>query len=94
MRNDQNVSISTKTTERIHSYNRQTKRLYASRIYARGKERFRLGTDTKQKGAKRPNEQWGLKSRYGSHVNCIQDKCSEHQNDEPQRTYAAIATLY
>jgi len=55
---------------------------------------------------KRPNEQWGLNSIYGqptSHllsiplaalVNCIQDKYNEHQNDEPQRTYAAIATLY
>ena len=32
----------------VHLYNRQTKRQYASRIYARGKERFRLGTDTKQ----------------------------------------------
>ena len=54
------TSISTKTTKGIHSYSRQTKRLYGSRIYARGKERFHIGTDTKQKGAKRPNEQWGL----------------------------------
>jgi len=28
-------------------------------------ERFRIGTDPKQKGAKRPDEQWGLKSIYG-----------------------------
>jgi len=59
------VSIFTKATGQIHLYSRQTKQLYASRIYARGKERFRLGTDTKQKGAKRPNVQWGLKSIYG-----------------------------
>jgi len=45
------VSILTKTTDRVHFYNRQTKRLYTSRIYSRWKERFRLGTDTKQKGA-------------------------------------------
>ena len=45
----QNVSISTKTTERIHLYKRQTQRPYSSRIYAGGKERFRLGTDTKQR---------------------------------------------
>jgi len=32
--------------------------------YARGKERFRLGTETKQKGAKRTNEQRGLQSIY------------------------------
>ena len=65
LRNDQHVSISTKTTERIHLYNRQTQRLYAGRIYARWKERFRLGTDNKQMVAKRPNEQQGLKSIYG-----------------------------
>ena len=29
-----------------------------------------------------------------SHINCIQDKYNEHQNDEQQRTYAVIATLY
>jgi len=29
--------------------------------YARGKESFRIGRETKQK---RPNEQWGLKSIY------------------------------
>jgi len=29
-----------------------------------------------------------------SHVNCIQDKYNKHQNDEPQRTYAAVAILY
>ena len=41
-----------------------TKRIYASRIYVRGKERFCLVTDTKQKGAKRPNEQWGGLNRF------------------------------
>ena len=49
-----------KTIERIHLYNRQTTRLYASIIFTRRKERFRLGTYIKQKGTKRPNEQWGL----------------------------------
>ena len=28
-------------------------------------ERFHHGTDTKQNGAQRPNEQWGLKYIYG-----------------------------
>ena len=75
---------SAKTTERIHSYNRQTKRLYGSIIYARGKGRFRLGTDTKQKGAttiKRPNEQWGIKSIYGrptSHLLSIIVSIEQH----------------
>ena len=54
LRNDQKESIVTKTTQRIHLYIRQTKRLNASRIFARGKERFRLGMDTKQKGACQP----------------------------------------
>jgi len=58
LRNNQNLSILTKSTKRIHLYNRQTQRLYASRKFASGKERFRLGTSDGNPGLSSYNIPW------------------------------------